>query len=256
VPTGGAPPAAPADPKLDAHLKGWEQKMGGVINFWAEIEMVRTDAVFKKDRKYGGGGTSVLCMKPNFARLRLVNAADPKDFEAFICNGKFVYHYEGLTATVTEYPIAANAAAGASDNLMLDFLSGMKAGDVKKRFEISLFKEDEHYVYLDVKPVLGKDKQEFLQLRFALYGPATKFAYLPAQVWLMKPNGDTELWSFKNPQTGIPGIGADKFQYEEVKGFTFKKAGAAPPAPPGPGQPPMPPGGTGLPPGPGAVKKQ
>ena len=246
VPPGAPPAAPPADPKLDPHLKEWEKKMTGTINFRADFELGRTDAVFKKERTYTG---SVLCMKPNLARLRLDNSADKADYEAYICNGQFVYEYSGLLKTITEYKIAANAAAGGSDNLMLDFLSGMKAADVKRRFDITLFKEDEHYVYLDIKPILGKDKQEFAQVRFALYGPRTKFAYLPAQVWMMKPNGDTELWTFSNPQTDVPKVTKEVFAFQDIPGWAFKKA----PAGPLPAGAPMPPGGPGVPPG-GAVK--
>ena len=58
---------------------------------------------------------------------------------------------------------------------MLDFVNGLKAKDAKARFELSVFKEDEkgNYIYLDVKPLLGKDKEQFQQLRMALYGPST-----------------------------------------------------------------------------------
>ena len=99
------------------------------------------------ERKYSG---QVLCMKPNFAILRLNNDSDKTgaDYEAFICNGKAVYEYNGVAKTVTEWklPDPKTNPAGATDNLMLDFLSGMKAKDAKERFVLSLFKEDENYV--------------------------------------------------------------------------------------------------------------
>jgi TIGR03009 family protein len=244
-----APSAAPTDPRLDAHLDGWQKTMTGVINFSAKFELKRTDAVFKKDRQYTG---MVLCMKPNFARLRIDNTADKNDYEAYICNGKAVYEYNGREKTITEFKL--NAGAGA-DNLMLDFLGGMNAGAVKRRFHITLFKEDANYVYLDIKPLYGKDKQEFEQVRFALYGPNVKLpftAYMPAQVWLMKPNGDTELWKFSDQQTRIPGVDAKVFDPVQIKGWSFKQAPMGPA--PAPGGPPTLPGGTGLPSGPGAVK--
>jgi TIGR03009 family protein len=247
-PVPGAPPVAPptpqADPRLDKHLLEWEKKMGGIKNFRADIEVIRTDSVFKKERKYGGGGSSVLCMKPNYARLRLDNTVDKNDYEAYICNGQYIYEYNGLLRTVTEIKLAGNPGAP-SDNLMLDFLSGMKADDVKRRFEIKLFNEDQFYVYLEIKPILGKDKLEFTQVRFALYGPNTKYAYLPAQVWMMKPNQDTELWKFTNPQTDLENIDPSKvFVYQEIPGWAFKKAPVGP-TPPGPGPGP---GGPGFPP--------
>src|SRR5262245_529965 len=149
-----APPAPKADPKLDEHLVGWEKKMASVSNLFAEISLKRTDALRKQDKEYTG---SVLCMKPNFARMRLEYTANKDDYEAFICNGKAVYHYDGVQKTITEFKLPEKAGQGV-DNLMLDFLSGMKAKDAKERFDISLFSIDEHYVIIDIKPRLGKDQ--------------------------------------------------------------------------------------------------
>src|SRR6266702_3326538 len=58
--------------------------------------------IFKGEKDYTG---SILCMKPNLARLRLDYATDPRDFEAFICNGKSVYAYNGLQKTITEHKL-------------------------------------------------------------------------------------------------------------------------------------------------------
>jgi TIGR03009 family protein len=242
------PPAAPAaksDPKLDAHLENWEKTMGALTNFRFELNLKKTDAVFKKDKPYSG---VVLCMKPNLAVVRMNYDGDKSgaDYEAFICDGKSLYHYTGLERTITEYKLPDPKTNPVTDNLMLDFLSGMKAKDAKARFDLSLFKEDANYVYLDVKPVLGKDKEEFQQLRMALYGPNTKFAYLPAQVYMVHPNGDTELWKFTDPQTNIPVLAPKDFAFQKVPGFQMKQP-PPPPAPARPGQPMLPAGA--VPPG-------
>lgn len=246
-PVPGAPVAQPgaapaADPKLDPHLAGWEKKMGGLTNFRADIHLTKKEAVFQKPREYDG---SVLCMKPNLARLRLDALPKPppgkpaSDFEAYICNGKAVYEYNGIKQEITEFAITPNMGPGGGDNLMLDFLSGIKAADAKRRFDIKLFNEDDNYVYLDIKPRGQKDAQEFVHVRFALYGPKTQVAYLPAQVWLQKPSGDTELWKFTNPQTNVAGIEPEKvFVYVPIQGWPLKKfqpppAGGVPPKTPG-----------------------
>ncbi|MBA4064217.1 MAG: TIGR03009 domain-containing protein [Isosphaera sp.] len=252
APPGQPPaPAAPPPGKLDEHLAAWEKRMGEVSNFWLSLKLKRTDALLKQEKTYTG---LVLCMKPNLARLRLANDADKegRDYEAYVCNGKAVYEYSGLRRTVTEWPLP-DPKAGATDNLMIDFVSGLKAKDAKERFDLKLFKEDAHYVYLDVLPKTAKDKQEFQQLRMALFGPNTKFAYLPAQVNLVKPTGDAESWSFSDPppQTNVPGITPKHFEYEPVPGFTLVK-GQPPASGPRPGEPKLP-AGAGLPPG-GAVR--
>ncbi len=234
------PPAAPiakADPKLDPYLVEWEKKMANVVNLRTEIGLTRTDAVFKKPASFSG---VVLCMKPNYAVLRLDNKSDKDDYEAYICDGKAVYAYNGIAKTITAFKLP-QAGAGV-DNLMLDFLSGMKAKDVKERFDITLFKTDENYIYLDIKPLLGKDQREFKHLRLALYGPGPKtaaFAYLPAQVYMHKPNDDTEVWMFTNPQVDVKGVEPKHFQFVEIKapGWKFQEA---PPVPMGNGGTPAP----------------
>lgn len=230
-----------ADPKLDPHLAAWEKTLTNLVNFKFALEMKKTDSL-KNEQNFTG---EVLCMKPNYAVLRLNNAADKTgaDYEAVICDGKAVYQYVGLEKTVTRWPLPdPKAGGGATDNLMVDLISGMKVSDVKARFQITLYKEDENYVYLNVLPVLAKDKQEFQQLRMALYGPKTKFAYLPAMVYMVKPNGDIEQWKFKEPMTNIPNLAPKDFAYQKIPNWTEREGqvGNAQPAPGRPGQP-MPP---------------
>ena len=251
VPAAGAVPvpvpaavAAP-DQKLDAHLAGWEKQMRGLNSFRFDLALERKDpssAIFKGEAKFTG---SVLGMKPNLARLRLDNAADPKDYEAFICDGRFVYAYNGLQKTITKHklPDPRTNPAGETGNLILDFVSGMKARDLKARFDLSVFKEDADYIYLDIKPVLGKDKQDFQQLRLALYQPKhAQVAYLPAQIFLVRPNGETEQWKLTNPMSDLKDLDRKAFELVNLPGFRLQEAPdqKAPPAV-RPGQPTPPP---------------
>jgi TIGR03009 family protein len=246
LPPPAAPPAKAADPKLDGHLDAWEKRMVDVKNLRTEISLKRTDAVFKKEREYTG---VVLCMKPTFAVMRLDYAGDPTkaDYEAYICDGKALFIYSGKDKTITRVKLPENQPG--VDNLMLDFLSGMKAKDVKERFDISLFKTDEHYVYLDIKPLRPADQREFTHLRLALYGSGqatAKFSYLPAQVYMVKPGGDTEMWKFTNPQLNIENVAPANFAYVPIKGWEVKDLPQAPgPAPKGP----LVPAGGGVRPG-------
>lgn len=229
LPPPAPPQAKPTDATLDGHLAEWEKKMSSVKNVHTEIALKRTDVVFKKETNLTG---SVLCLKPNYAILRLENAGDPTkaDYEAYICDGKSVYVYEGLKKTVTKIDIPQNQPG--VDNFMLDVLAGMKAKDAKERFDITLFKSDEHYIYLDIKPLRPADQRDFKQLRLALYGPGqatAQFAYLPAQVFMLKPNDDTEVWKFNNTKVDIPGVNEGLFKFKEMpKGWNFQQAPKAP----------------------------
>jgi TIGR03009 family protein len=218
------PSAKASDPVLDGHLAEWEKKTASIANLRAEISLKRTDAVLKKEREYTG---TVLWMKPNLAVLRLDYAGDPTkaDYEAFICDGKALYVYAGKERTITKVALPQNQAG--VDTPMLDFLAGTKTEALKERFDVSLFKSDEHYIYLDIKPLRPADQREFTRLRLALHGPGeatAKFAYLPAQVYVLKPNGDSEAWKFTNPQTNLKGVAPANFAFVKIPGWEVKQA--------------------------------
>ncbi|HXD89081.1 MAG TPA: TIGR03009 domain-containing protein [Urbifossiella sp.] len=245
-----------ADPELDRHLLGWQKTMAEAKNFSAQFEQVKMQAPLNKAHKYAG---SVLCMKPNLARMSNANVKDKNDFVAYICNGKSLFQYEWQQKLVTEIPLAD----GMGDNLMLDFLSGMSADAAKKRFHIKLERRnppDTNYIYLNIAPKLPKDAQEFSMLQMALYHPAVPkpyVPYLPAMVKMKKPNGDSETWAFSKQTVNATNVGPQMFQYEKPQGtgWQYKKEQVRPPAP-GFAAPPMLPGGNGLRPGEGAVKPQ
>ncbi|AMV23398.1 hypothetical protein VT84_03245 [Gemmata sp. SH-PL17] len=56
---------------------------------------------------------------------------------------------------------------------------------------------------------------------------------------MLKPSGDTEVWSFVELELGARGVDAKQFRYEELKGWKVQEA---PPAPEGNGGS-VPPGG-------------
>lgn len=232
-----APPAAPpANSALDEHLGRWESAMGKATNFSAKFDLTRTSGgALKQEKKYAG---QFICMKPNLARLSIGSITKKDDFEAYICNGKSLYEYDWSAKKITEIPLGQ----GAGDSLMLDFLQGMTAQAARRRFQIELFNPtDKNYVYFDIKPTLPKDKQEFEHIRFALFGPnvpAGHTPYLPAVMYMLKPNGDSELWKFTDQLIDSKEIKAKHFDFvqPEEKGWTYEKA-KIPPAG-GPAAPP------------------
>ncbi len=230
------PQPAPADPRVNLHLDGWEKTMGALVNYGAEFELEKKDNVFGKARQYNG---SVLCMKPNFAALRIDDPANKANYEAFLSNGKSVYHYEGAKKTITEFKLTGG---GVGDNLMLDFLGGMKSADAQRRFHITVVADDPtkdpNYVVLRIQPLLARDKQEFVDARMALLAPtnvAKLPAYLPAVVWLQQPGGVEETWKLRGHKTNQQGVGPNLFQFDNKlpQGWQLQQA----PAPPPPGAP-------------------
>ena len=127
----------------------------------------------------------------------------------------------GVQKTIIEIKLPPNQAY--PDHLMYDLLFGVMAAGMKERFDISVFKTDDNYIYLDIKPCADKDRREFTQIRLALYGPGeatAKYAYLPAQVYVVRPGGDSEVWKFRNPQVNLPGVSAANFAFVPVKGWS------------------------------------
>ncbi len=241
VPVAPHPHLAAADsvgPNLDAHLAAWERTLAAVRSIRFDFTFTRRDpaaVLFPGESSYTG---SLVAMRPNYLRIRLANSADSKDFEAFIGNGKSVYAYHGLQKTITELVPGNCLYKGLSGHILLELLRLMPAKELRSRFEVQLFKEDANYLYLHLKPLLEKDRMDFTQLRVALVQTRLgAFAYLPAQVYLVRPTGETEHWKFSNHKTNLPEISEKLFQLEEVPGFRLQNAPATIPKSP-PSDPP------------------
>lgn len=220
VQPGGLPVARPAvDPKLAAHLTAWETRMKEIGNVICDAEKVRTDNVLK--RQLEKQVAKIYCMKPNFAFMRMDRAPDlppdPNDFLTYICDGKAIYQYSGRQKEMAEFKL--NAAGGIQGNLLLEFISGsMSAKDAMNRFDISILKEDANYLYLNIKPTLVSDKEDFETMTLVFYSPTIKpelqhLRYLPAMVKMTKnQNKEDEVWTFKIPQLNVKGMGPDTFK--------------------------------------------
>jgi TIGR03009 family protein len=253
--------------KAALDFEAWGKAMSDVANIRVELSLTREDPVFQKKREYDG---VLLFSKPNLMIMRLNYTADDtkQDYEAYICNGKSVYRYIGLEKSVTELKLSTKTKhdniaehtdlpATTQTNSVIDpveqryeanarrlffmwtvgffprgeLLAGTNPINLRQRFEIHLIKEDENYIYLNMKPIRKEDKMEFQQINMALYGPKTKFAYLPARIIILMPNGDTEQWNITNPQINIPGIDGSKFQYVPVAGLSVRRSPILEPEP-------------------------
>lgn len=218
-------PATALDPRLEAHLRAWEARARSTQNLYIECERVAKQVLLRKERVATG---SIICMKPNLARMRMDFKDKPGEYEAYICDGSSVFQYDGAEKTMTPHKIPPGGQGGVGDNLLLEFMSGtMTADDVKRRFDLRLVKEEEYYVHLEVLPRLPKDKQEFEKLLLVLYGPKTvaqKLDYLPAVVVMTKDNGQTvEQWTFKKVMSNVDGVKKEDFAYiPPPKDWTIK----------------------------------
>jgi TIGR03009 family protein len=231
-----APPAAPAalPQALVNHLLAWEARHKQVTNLRTECEVVKKNLLYRKETAYAG---TILCMKPNYAWLKVDSKTDKADWQAFISNGSSVFEYNAKEKLVVEHRIPKSTPNSVGDNLLMEFMSGtMTANDVIKRFDLTLLKEEEFYVHIQIKPRLPKDLQEFESLTLVLYGPKTanmKLDYLPAVVIIRNNNGQAEeQWTFKKPMVNLENLTVASFQFTKPPGdWKVKQADTTPPDP-------------------------
>lgn len=230
------PAAAAIPPALQAHLTGWEKKAAAVTSYYADCEFTKKNTTTRKETAYTG---TLMCMKPNLARMRIDNKADKTDYQAYIADGRAVYQYDGREKTVSQYVIPPGGKNNVGDNLLMEFMSGsMTADDVKTRFDLKLEKEEDHYTHIRISPRLDRDKQEFETMLLVLYGPKLAdrgWDYLPAVVVMSKNGGqEVEQWTFKEPKINHPGVKKEQFvavMPDKKDGWQFKQVTpAAPPA--------------------------
>jgi len=196
-----APKSAPApsdDRKLDGYLAKWEQKMLEVKTLNAQLTRIDKDKVFNKSTKYvgsaqylrSGEGQSSL----NLAALELKLDGKNDVAEKMICTGTYLYVFAPPQKEIRVYEIPR----GKTDSF-LDLLFGMKADEVKKKYTLTLAKEDRWYVYVDVAPKDAKDKADFSRARLVL----RKDNYLPRQLWFEHSNGNEVTWDVPEVKTGV-----------------------------------------------------
>ncbi|MGL6095851.1 MAG: TIGR03009 domain-containing protein, partial [Fimbriiglobus sp.] len=215
VAAGVAPAPTPVDPAIVAHLDAWQRVMKQTTNFYAEATMTKRHLILK-DKVTAYTGT-IMCLKPNLARMRIEQKPpagekpDPNSYMAYICTGQAVFEYDGAAKQVTEFPLNG----GVGDNLLLAFISGaLTAEGIMQRFDLKLVKEDQHYVYLEARPRLPRDKQEFETMTLVLFrATVPQLAYLPRSVVMRKSNGqEEEHWDFPQPRVNVEGIKPEHFQ--------------------------------------------
>lgn len=220
----GIPIAPHPRPKLDTHLAAWEKAIGSATSIRLDFTLRRHAAggLLEGESKYSG---SLLAMRPNHIRFRIDNDAACRDFELYIHNGKSLFAYNGLQKTVTELKQDHWFYERFRQLALLELLCAKTAKELRSRYDVRLMKEDADYLYLELRPLSGKMVGDFKRLRVALYQPRHRqFAYLPAQLFMIHANDETEQWKFSNSVTNIPEMSEKSFQFEEIPGFRFQKA--------------------------------
>ncbi len=194
---------------LDAYLKVWEDRMGKIEGLETKIVLTEIDAGPPMTKTVYTGEASLV--KPNFAKMLLKDSANPsntKKWRHFVADGEHLWEYDygKKIARVLQLP-----KEGIGDNPMMAFLFGMKAAEIKKRFDVSVdvenpVKHNDFYLHIGILPKLKNDLQDFKKAELVLWknNKDPKFAdqwMLPARLWFQHPNGNQVSWEFKNIAT-------------------------------------------------------
>jgi TIGR03009 family protein len=191
-PTGAAPPLnVPAgDPKLDALLAQWEQRMKGIQAIDATVTRTETDAVVKTQEVFEG---SAKFLRPDRADLYLKKVSNPQVYERFLLTGPFLYEFRPQQKLVRVHTLPQRAPGQpAVDDNFMSLLFGMSAQEAKRRYDLTLVPndKDQFYHYLLVKPRMAADKAEFTDARLVLW----KQTMLPRQIEFVQPSGNPIKW--------------------------------------------------------------
>jgi len=180
----------PDQTKLDPYLERWEKETKGLRTLDISCERTRTSALAKGEilDTYTG---SIKFMKEGPGVLAAMDlqkrGGKATDFEKIVFTGNFVYVFQPREKAILYYDVAAPKGGKASDDSFMPFLSGMKAADAKKRYDIKLTKEDPNWIYLEVMPRLQKDKADFIRAQIVF----DRSTFLPKRIWYAEANKDT-----------------------------------------------------------------
>jgi len=220
---------------LDAYLKVWEERMASINGL--ETKIIYTETEDGQKTVYTGDAA---LMKPNFARLMLKEAANPtnaKKWRHHVADGQYLweFNYGSKVARVLQLP-----KEGVADNTMITMLSGMKAADIKKRFDMYVDVDDstkfnDNYIHFMIYPKSKEDMQEFKKAELVLWKndkdpKYVDFLLLPARLWFQHPNGNQVTWEFKN-MTIKKSFAKDEFKAPGFPDKEWRSEWVKPPVP-------------------------
>jgi TIGR03009 family protein len=195
-------PSDTTDARLDGYLRRWEEKMRGVQTLQALLERTDKDPSFGSVTKLTGYalymrvGTGANTV--NLALLEMRQPGKTNEFvEKIVCTGNYLYQFLPAQKEVRAYEIQKRD--GAAENGLLGFLFGMTAQKARQDFHLTLAKEDQYYIYVDVVPRSATAKADFTRARLVL----NKDSFLPRQLWFVAPNKNETLWDLPRVQSDI-----------------------------------------------------
>jgi TIGR03009 family protein len=198
------PPAAGDNKALDEHLSKWEAATKKVETIGAQLTRIDKDPVFEHVQKFTGvayymkAGNGPTAQNLALLEMKVEGQKEPK--EKFICTGTYIYQFLPEQKEIRYYQLPKpEPGQAAEENNLLSLLFGMKADDVKRRYELKLSKEDTYYIYVDIAPRSAADRSDFQRAQLVL----NKSNYLPRRLWFEHANRSTVMWDIPTLQPGM-----------------------------------------------------
>lgn len=220
--------------RLQRLLRDWEAKSREIRDL--RCEFVRTTDDMVRERQTVDGGEAVWS-RAGFLWVHF--KAKNSDLESgvlFTKNEFHEYRFKSREKYVWELPAEWRLKAREMEKLTaLERLAVFPSGWIEDRlrliivgipveelprFRITLTREEDNWVWLDLDPKSKYDRASFRGVHVVL----EKKRYLPRQTLIQQPNGNTVLWTIKKVQINAePAITLESFSKELPKGWPEKR---------------------------------
>jgi TIGR03009 family protein len=204
-------------------LKGWNKANEDARQIHYAIQLTIEDKVLNQKTIRQGEG---FVKKPNQAR---VNWKDEKGNlkQVYLCIDQHyeIYDFEKKEKLLLRVP-SENAKEGLLSNWLVQrIVSGLKQNfewmflglpeaELKKRFEISLLKEDDNWAYLQLSPLTDSDQPYFRKLRIVL----NQKTHLIRQMCVFD-NTSLMTFDFQNIEVNSSSVSLESFTKDLPKNF-------------------------------------
>ena len=200
-------------------------------SFYTRCTRTDKDALTKRETILEG---EAMFMRPNLAKIELTNKANKQDFERIFFKEKHIFNYLPREKVVMVHEIPPSKPN--EENVILSFLRGMKPADAKKRFAMSLQKENEYYAYILISPKAAADQQDFVQAQLAVWiknppNQKPNIEFMPSRFWYREPNKKEVTYLFTDI---VPNAELDKAKFSPTKPQDWEVKYANAPQPKGP----------------------
>lgn len=193
---------APVDPKLDALLKDWERKTAGIKTLHGVHTRKEFNTVFASEEQSEGmfffeapdkGRIDIKGMTPEKGQISRKKDPQGNPYQIkpgrdqiWICNGQQILMVDPPQKQYERMPIPPEMQGNNIIRSPLPFLFGMKAEDMKRRFQMKWLKEyPDGAVLIEVVPRTREDSQNYSKA----YVKLNTTYYIPSDVQLADPGG-------------------------------------------------------------------